>query len=118
MKGQRIPRERVKLFSEEIVLDKETAVHLATWEDLFKPEIVEELKVLLSGGAGYGKSVLLMKVANTWTKGGLLAKFKLVFLLKLRQMRKTNCIIDAIFDQILPTCSSISYPLFRSHFDR
>ncbi|XP_038062937.1 uncharacterized protein LOC119733443 [Patiria miniata] len=88
-----------KLFLDEALYDI-----LNSLDDLFNQEKVKEIKILLVGGAGTGKSTLLVKVANSCITLGskpLLGRFDLVIWIKLRQMQQSSCVLDAIFDQIL-----------------
>ncbi|XP_038053372.1 NACHT, LRR and PYD domains-containing protein 3-like isoform X1 [Patiria miniata] len=83
-------------------LDKPRTKPLYSFEDMLDV-LVTKLRVILSGRAGFGKSTLLLSVANASTDpNSNMAKFKLVFPLKLSQMKKTSCVLEAIRDQILP----------------
>ncbi|XP_038071228.1 metabotropic glutamate receptor 3-like [Patiria miniata] len=53
--GKIMPGDRVKLSGEQMVFDKVPAVPLDTWEDLFKPEIVEESKIILAVVSEYAQ---------------------------------------------------------------
>ncbi|XP_022086485.1 uncharacterized protein LOC110977033 [Acanthaster planci] len=104
-RGKQITRKHLTLPWEERILDRVEHVSLKTWEDFFRVEKVGGIKVLISGGAGFGKSTLLLKIANissVRTSRSPLSKFKFVFWVKLRQMQKTSCVLDAIWDQIMP----------------
>ncbi|XP_038066774.1 uncharacterized protein LOC119736837 [Patiria miniata] len=92
----------VKISGKTKSLNRPKTVPLDTWEDMYDKKKVKEKMVLLSGGAGFGKSTLCVTIANTWKnrEGSKVAEFELLFLLKLSQF-KTSCVIDAIFDQLL-----------------
>ncbi|XP_038068430.1 uncharacterized protein LOC119737869 isoform X2 [Patiria miniata] len=127
--GQQTTREDVKMYGKTTILNRPKTEQLDTWEDMYDEKKVGEKMVLLSGGAGFGKSTLCVTIANTWKKrkeskvaklrkgskvaklrkvskvaklrkGSNVAKFELLFLLKLSQF-KTSCVIDEIFDQLL-----------------
>ncbi|XP_038066710.1 uncharacterized protein LOC119736771 [Patiria miniata] len=127
--GQQTTREDVKMYGKTKILNRPKTEQLDTWEDMYDEKKVGEKMVLLSGGAGFGKSTLCVTIANTWKKrkeskvaklrkgskvaklrkvskvaklrkGSNVAKFELLFLLKLSQF-KTSCVIDEIFDQLL-----------------
>ena len=109
-RGKQITHKRLTLPWEERILDKVEHVSLKTWEDFFREEKVGGIKVLVSGGAGFGKSTLLLKIANiSSVQRGTspLSKFKFVFLVKLRQMQKTSCVLEAICDQIMSRDSQL-----------
>ncbi|XP_038062806.1 uncharacterized protein LOC119733280 [Patiria miniata] len=94
----------VRLPEGKIFLDEALYDILNSLDDLFNQEKVKEIKILLVGGAGTGKSTLLVKVANsciTLRSKPLLGRFDLVLWIKLRQMQQSSCVLDAIFDQIL-----------------
>ncbi|XP_038053289.1 uncharacterized protein LOC119725786 [Patiria miniata] len=83
-------------------LDKVITKPLCSFEEMLDV-IVTKLRVLLSGRAGFGKSTLSLRVANASTDpNSVMAKFKLVFPVKLKQMQQTSCVLEAIRDQILP----------------
>ncbi|XP_022097585.1 uncharacterized protein LOC110983032 [Acanthaster planci] len=93
-------------------LDEAETITLDSMEDLFNPQSVGEIdKILLFGGAGMGKSTLLVQIAHSCIKlrpKSPLARFQLVLLIKLRQMQKSSCVLDAIFDQILPNNTNLT----------
>ncbi|XP_038062889.1 uncharacterized protein LOC119733378 isoform X2 [Patiria miniata] len=94
----------VTLLKQNIFLDEAQKIILKSVDDLFNQKIVKEIKILLYGGAGTGKTTLLVKVVNsciTLSSEPLLGRFDLVLWIKLRQMQ-SNSVLDAIFDQILP----------------
>ena len=68
-------------------------------------------RILLIGKAGSGKSTLLAKLAYSWaqqTENSPLAKFKLVFILSLREIQEDCSLIDAIFQQIFERNTKVS----------
>ncbi|XP_038046093.1 uncharacterized protein LOC119720485 [Patiria miniata] len=71
---------------------------------------VRNNRILLSGGAGCGKTTLLKKVANdlTFNSALPLANFKIVVPLRLNQMVETGCLIDAMLKQILPRNTTVT----------
>ncbi|XP_038062485.1 uncharacterized protein LOC119732975 [Patiria miniata] len=107
--GKNIPgktkSERSVTLPERILfLDETQHIILKVVDDLFNQEIVKEIKILLCGGAGTGKSTLLVKVANSCITLGskpLYGRFELVLWIKLRHMQQSSCVLDYIFDQIL-----------------
>ncbi|XP_038062385.1 NACHT, LRR and PYD domains-containing protein 3-like [Patiria miniata] len=102
--GKTTSERSVTLPEGKIFLDEEQNVILKSLDDLFDQEIVKEIKILLFGGAGTGKSTLLVKVANSCITLGskpLHGRFELVLWIKLRHMQQSSCVLDAIFDQIL-----------------
>ncbi|XP_038062379.1 uncharacterized protein LOC119732845 isoform X2 [Patiria miniata] len=104
-----------KLFLDEALYDI-----LNSLDDLFNQEIVKEIKILLIGGAGMGKSTLLVKVANssiTLRSKPLLGRFDLVLWIKLRQMQHTSCVLDAIFDQILARNTKLTKRIVKGFID-
>ncbi|XP_038062487.1 uncharacterized protein LOC119732977 [Patiria miniata] len=104
-----------KLFLDEALYDI-----LNSLDDLFNQEKVKEIKILLIGGAGMGKSTLLVKVANssiTLSSKPLLGRFDLVLWIKLRQMQQSSCVLDAIFDQILAQNTKLTKPIVKGLID-
>ncbi|XP_038062700.1 uncharacterized protein LOC119733187 isoform X2 [Patiria miniata] len=100
-----------KLFLDEALYDI-----LNSLDDLFNQEIVKEIKILVVGGAGTGKSTLLVKVANSCITLGskpLFGRFYLVLWIKLRQMQQSSCVLDAIFDQILAQDTKLTKPIVK-----
>ncbi|XP_038070719.1 NACHT, LRR and PYD domains-containing protein 3-like [Patiria miniata] len=115
-RGKQTTQEHVSLPREERIVDKPENISLSSWEDFFRIRKVGGIKAILSGGAGFGKSTLLLRVANASTKFSLtscLRKFKLVFLVKLKQMRNSSCVIDAIFEQIFPINIRLTKPQLK-----
>ncbi|XP_038053375.1 uncharacterized protein LOC119725855 [Patiria miniata] len=102
VEGNETTQEPIDLPEGKRNLDKPRTKPLYSCEDMLDV-LVTKLRVLLSGRAGFGKSTLLLRVANASTDpNSVMAKFKLVFPLKLSQMQKTSCVLEAIRDQILP----------------
>ncbi|XP_038071204.1 uncharacterized protein LOC119740073 [Patiria miniata] len=102
LEGNETTQEPIHLPEGTRNLDKVRTKPLDSWGDMFK-DVVGKLRILLSGLAGFGKSTLLLRVANASTDpNSVMAKFKLVFLVKLRDMQQTSCVLEAIRDQILP----------------
>ncbi|XP_038053374.1 uncharacterized protein LOC119725854 [Patiria miniata] len=62
---------------------------------------IKELLIILSGGAGHGKSTILKKIVDTWAKRDLFSNFRLLFFLDLKHMEKP-CVIDEILSQCFP----------------
>ncbi|XP_038062694.1 uncharacterized protein LOC119733183 isoform X2 [Patiria miniata] len=94
----------VRLPEGDTLLDINETITLNSLDDLLNPEVVKEIKILLYGGVGTGKSTLLVKVVNSCITLGskaLRGRFDLVLWIKLRQMQQSSCVLDAIFDQIL-----------------
>ncbi|XP_038062865.1 uncharacterized protein LOC119733353 [Patiria miniata] len=110
----------VTLIEGERLLDITETFRLNSLDDLFNPEVVKEIKILLSGGAGTGKSTLLVKVANSCITLGsksLLSRFDLVLWIKLRQMQQSSCVLDAIFDQILAQDTKLTKHIVKGFID-
>ncbi|XP_022097602.1 NACHT, LRR and PYD domains-containing protein 3-like isoform X2 [Acanthaster planci] len=102
-------------------LDEVETVTLDSLEDLFNPKIVGKInKILLFGGAGMGKSTLLLQIANSCINlhsESPLARFKLVIWIKLRQMQKSSCVLDAVFDQILSNNTNLTKHTVKEFID-
>ncbi|XP_038062828.1 uncharacterized protein LOC119733302 [Patiria miniata] len=110
----------VALREGERLLDVNQTITLNSLDDLLNPEVVKEIKILLYGGAGTGKSTLLVKVANsciTLSSKPLLGRFDLVLWIKLRQMQQSSCVLDAIFDQILAQNTKLTKPIVKGFID-
>ncbi|XP_033647314.1 NLR family CARD domain-containing protein 3-like isoform X2 [Asterias rubens] len=60
-------------------------------------------RVVFSGSAGLGKTTLCDKIAYDWAvgKSEILKRFKLVFVLKMRELKTNSDLIDAVFEQLL-----------------
>ncbi|XP_038070516.1 uncharacterized protein LOC119739607 [Patiria miniata] len=102
LEGNEMTQEPIHLQKGTRNVDKCKTKRLDSWVDMFQ-DVAGKLRILLSGWAGFGKSTLLLRVANASTDpNSVMAKFKLVFLVKLREMKHTNCVLEAIRDQILP----------------
>ena len=56
--------------------------------------------VLVEGSPGIGKTTFCLKLAHDWANGAMPRNFKLVFLLKCRDMK--GDIVEEIFEQLLP----------------
>ena len=72
---------------------------------------VPATRVLVKGVAGSGKSTLLAKLAYSWAqqnKKSPLSQFQLVFILSLREVQPKSSIIDAIFQQLFESETTIS----------
>ncbi|XP_022091405.1 NACHT, LRR and PYD domains-containing protein 3-like [Acanthaster planci] len=100
--GQHVTRKDVRMKRTTRILNRPTTEPLHTWEEFYDEKGVGKKMILLSGGAGYGKSTILVKIVRTWKKGegSTVGKFKLMFLLRLDKMA-TGCVLDAIYDQLL-----------------
>ncbi|XP_066294781.1 NLR family CARD domain-containing protein 4-like isoform X1 [Branchiostoma lanceolatum] len=60
--------------------------------------------ILIWGAAGIGKTTILAKLLQVWTNESseALKKYDLVFEIALRQVKKSQSLVDCIFDQLLP----------------
>ena len=77
-------------------------------------------RILLSGKAGSGKSTLLAKLAYSWAQQNVdspLAKFKLVFILSLREIQVGCSLIDAIFQQVFETNTKVSKSFLKNYIE-
>ncbi|XP_072016974.1 uncharacterized protein [Amphiura filiformis] len=94
-------------------------VLLQAYDELFslkknKGKDKRVLRVLLKGEAGSGKTTLVGKIAFDWAQGikanrnPSLGKFDLLFSLKMRDFDQDMSLVDAIFDQLLPSDSKVS----------
>ncbi|XP_072016977.1 uncharacterized protein [Amphiura filiformis] len=92
---------------------------LQTYDELFSLKKTKDkdkrvLRVLLKGDAGSGKTTLTEKIAFDWAQGVTsnkasdLRKFDLLFSLKMRDFDQDMSLVDAIFDQLLPSDSKVS----------
>ncbi|XP_038062710.1 uncharacterized protein LOC119733194 isoform X2 [Patiria miniata] len=118
--GKTKSERSVTLPEGERLLDINQMISLNSLDDLLNPEVVKEIKILLYGGAGTGKSTLLVKVANlciTLSSKPLLGRFDLVLWIKLRQMQHTSCVLDAIFDQILARNTKLTKRIVKGFID-
>ncbi|XP_038062351.1 uncharacterized protein LOC119732820 [Patiria miniata] len=110
----------VRLQERNIFLDEAQQIILKSVDDLFNQEIVKEIKILLCGGAGTGKSTLLVKVANSCITLGLKplhGRFHLVLWIKLRHMQQSSCVLDYIFDQILARNTKLTKHIVKRFID-
>ncbi|XP_038062373.1 nucleotide-binding oligomerization domain-containing protein 2-like, partial [Patiria miniata] len=118
--GKTESKRLVTLPEGKIFLDEMQFIALDSLDDLFNPEIVKEIKILLFGGAGTGKSTLLVKIANsciTLSSKPLLGRFDLVLWIKLRQMQQSSCVLDAIFDQLLAQSTKLTKHIVKEFID-
>ena len=79
---------------------------LKSYEDIFFYETRDGhpiKRAIINGSAGRGKTTLFDKMAYDWAKGSseALRKYKLVFVLKMRELEQTSDLMDAIFDKLL-----------------
>ena len=79
---------------------------LESYEDIFFYKTREGhliKRAILNGSAGLGKTTLFDKMAYDWAEGSseTLRKYKLVFVLKMRELEESSELMDAIFDQLL-----------------
>ncbi|XP_038069472.1 uncharacterized protein LOC119738634 [Patiria miniata] len=81
-----------------LTIDTAKTKPLDSLHDLLNSEKIKELLIILSGGAGHGKSTIFKRIVDTWAKSGLYSDCRLLFFIELKSM-KTSCIIDAVFDQ-------------------
>ncbi|XP_066294786.1 NLR family CARD domain-containing protein 4-like [Branchiostoma lanceolatum] len=60
--------------------------------------------ILIWGAAGIGKTTILAKLLMSWTDrtSEVLKKYDLVFELALREVKKSQSLVDCIFSQLLP----------------
>ncbi|XP_019640539.1 PREDICTED: NLR family CARD domain-containing protein 4-like [Branchiostoma belcheri] len=60
--------------------------------------------ILIWGAAGIGKTTILAKLVTVWANESseALKKYDLVFELALREVKKSQSLVDCIFDQLLP----------------
>eukprot|EP00058_Branchiostoma_floridae_P010853 XP_002596341.1 hypothetical protein BRAFLDRAFT_76141 [Branchiostoma floridae] len=60
--------------------------------------------ILIWGAAGIGKTTILAKLVTAWTDGSseALEKYDLVFEIALREVKKSQSLVDCIFSQLLP----------------
>ncbi|XP_038062891.1 uncharacterized protein LOC119733382 [Patiria miniata] len=110
----------VTLPERKIYLDEAQHIILKSVDDLFNQEIVKEIKILLCGGAGTGKSTLLVKVAKSCITLGskpLHGRYDLVLWIKLRQMQQSSCVLDYIFDQILAGNTKLTKDIVKGFID-
>ncbi|XP_038062688.1 uncharacterized protein LOC119733180 isoform X2 [Patiria miniata] len=120
IQGKRESKRSVRLPEGKRLLDINQTTRLNSLDDLLNPEVVKEIKILLCGGAGTGKSTLLVKVANsciTLSSKPLLGRFDLVLWIKLRQMQQSSCVLDAIFDQILARNTKLTKHIVKGFID-
>ena len=98
--GQQVKKTKLKSYDELFSLTKSR----------HKPV----LRVVLKGGAGCGKTTLVDKIAYDWAQSitgkvtSPLSKFDLLFSLKMRYFDDDMSLVDAIFDQLLPSDSKVS----------
>ncbi|XP_038062560.1 uncharacterized protein LOC119733052 [Patiria miniata] len=118
--GKTTSEKSVTLPERKIFLDEAQHIILKSVDDLFNQEIVKEINILLSGGAGTGKSTLLVKIANSCIALGskpLHGRFDLVLWIKLRQMQQSSCVLDYIFDQILACNTKLTKHIVKGFID-
>ncbi|XP_072013989.1 uncharacterized protein [Amphiura filiformis] len=108
----------LELILKEKSSNSEKRVQLDTYNDIFclQKKVTEApyLRVLVKGGPGSGKTTLTSKIAYDWaqsTKGSsspVLSRYDLLFVLNMRYMDQEMSLVDAIFDQLLPSDSKVS----------
>ncbi|XP_038061693.1 uncharacterized protein LOC119732306 [Patiria miniata] len=77
-----------------------------TYEDAFLEENEEGFvinRLIYEGMAGLGKTTLIGKIAYDWASSlsGLLAKYKLVFVLRMSALEQTADLLDSLFEQLI-----------------
>ncbi|XP_022108270.1 NLR family CARD domain-containing protein 4-like isoform X3 [Acanthaster planci] len=83
-----------------------------SYEDMFLLKTREGKLIpmaVLSGLAGRGKTTLFGKITYDWAFGSceVLQKYKLVFLLKMCDLKQESDLIDAVFEQLLAENTSV-----------
>ncbi|XP_071784148.1 NLR family CARD domain-containing protein 4-like [Asterias amurensis] len=77
-----------------------------SYEEIFHFQTIEGnpiKRIVVSGSAGIGKTTLIDKIAYDWAMGNseTLNKFKLVFALKMRSLKISSNLTEAIFNTLL-----------------
>ncbi|XP_078685975.1 uncharacterized protein LOC144918805 isoform X2 [Branchiostoma floridae x Branchiostoma belcheri] len=81
--------------------------------DIFKPrpDCDKPRQIVLWGDSGIGKTTILAKLVMAWTEDvpvEALQQFDLVFPIALGRVKRTQSLVDCIFDQLLPEDVSFS----------
>ncbi|XP_072014250.1 uncharacterized protein [Amphiura filiformis] len=115
----------LELILKEKSSNSEKRVQLDTYNDIFclQKKVTEApfLRVLVKGGPGSGKTTLTSKIAYDWaqsTKGAsfpVLSRYDLLFVLNMRYMDQEVSLVDAIFDQLLPSDSKVSKDALQAY---
>ena len=122
--------------TQSVIKDKQQVDQIQTEQILlesYKEMLgLDKTRILITAESGYGKSTLFKKIAHDWavlqkTKSkstdpqaepSPLSKYKLVFVLNIKEMGTNFNIIDAMFSQILPITNDYTKPGLENYINK